>query len=159
MSNEFDASLVWDEPVSGEILAGQARTMEHLMQMPNAFANARLHAANEMQRIINVCNRLAWRAVPADLRRPSAEEAAALLERLSPEDRERLLREARLGAAQRALLARMEEVQQAYLAQAQAQEEELARHEAEAREWAEFEAHDATGKEARFQAWRAGRRG
>ena len=62
MSEEFDASQVWDEPVSADVVAAHDRTMTHLTQMPNAMANARLHAANELQRIINVCNRLAWRA-------------------------------------------------------------------------------------------------
>ena len=157
MSEEFDASQVWDEPVSADVVAAHDRTMTHLTQMPNAMANARLHAANELQRIINVCNRLAWRAVPADLRKPGAEEAAALLDRLPPEDREKLLRESQLGAAQRLLLARMDEAQAAYQAQLRAAEEEAERQKREAAEWAEFEAYDAAGKEARFQAWRAAR--
>ena len=33
----------------------------------------------------------------------------------------------------------------------------LAEREALAREWAEFEAHDAAGKEQRFAEWRASR--
>jgi hypothetical protein len=157
MSQEFDASQICEEPLSAEVLAMHERTIEHLMQKPGALANARLHAANEMQRIVNVCNRLAWRSVPADLRKPSAEEAAALLERLSPEDREKLLGESRAGAAQRLLLARIEEAQAGYEAQLRAEAEEAARRDAEAAERAEFEAFDAAGKEERFQAWRAAR--
>lgn len=121
MSSEFDASLVWDEPVSEDVLTRQAQQIERLMQMPNAFANARLHAQNEMRRIISVCNRIAWRSVPEELRAPAPEERAALLERLSAEDRDKLMSEARLAASQRILIERMEEAYERYLAQLQAE--------------------------------------
>jgi hypothetical protein len=124
MDEEFDACLVWDEPISDDVLAEQDRQIERLMQMPNAFDNARLHAQNEMRRLISVCNRLAWRSVPKDLRAPSAEEKAALLERLSPEDREKLMHEARLAAQQRVLIVRLEEAHEQYLAQLQAEPDE-----------------------------------
>lgn len=159
MSNEFDASQVSADPVAAEVLAEHDRTMEHLAKMPNALANAKLHAENEMQRIVNVCNRLAWGSVPAELRAPTAEETAALIERLSPEDREKLMRQAALGAGQRLLLARMEEAQQHHMAHMEAEQHEHAQREAEANEWAEFEAQDAAEKEQRFQAWRAARAG
>ena len=123
MSEEFDASLVWDEPVSDEVAAEQGRSVERLLQMPNAFANARLHAHNEMRRLVSVCNRLAWRSVPADLRAPAPEEKAALLDRLSAEDREKLLNESRLAARQRILIVQMEEAYEQSLAQAQAEPE------------------------------------
>lgn len=124
MDEEFDACLVWDEPISDDVQAEHNRQIERLMQMPNAFDNARLHAQNEMRRLISVCNRLAWRSVPKDLRAPSAEEKAALLERLSPEDREKLMHEARLAAQQRVLIVRLEEAHEQYLAQLQAEPEE-----------------------------------
>ncbi len=124
MNEEFDASLVWDEPVSDDVLAEHNRQIDRLMQMPNAFDNARLHAQNEMRRLISVCNRLAWRSVPKDLRAPSAEEKAALLERLSPEDREKLMNDARLTAQQRLLVVRLEEAHDEYLALLQAEPEE-----------------------------------
>jgi hypothetical protein len=124
MNEEFDASLVWDEPVSDDVLAEHNRQVDRLMQMPNAFDNARLHAQNEMRRLISVCNRLAWRSVPKDLRAPSAEEKAALLERLGPEDREKLMNDARLTAQQRLLVERLEEAHEQYLALLQAEPEE-----------------------------------
>ena len=157
--NEFDASLVCDEPAGAEVVDEQTRTVGLLMQMPNAFANARLHAESDLQRLIQACNRLAWRSVPADLRAPSAEEAAALLERLSPDDQERLMRDSRLAATQRNLLRVMEEAHQRHLAQLQAEQRELAEREALAREWAEFETYDAAGKQERFAAWRTSRVG
>jgi hypothetical protein len=157
--NEFDASLVCDEPVGAGAVEEQVRTVSLLMPMAGAFANAKLHAEADLQRLIQACNRLAWRSVPADLRAPSPEETAALLERLSPEDRERLLRDAKLAAAQRSLLAVMGEVHQRHLAQLHAEQHELAGREALAREWAEFEAYDAAGKHERFEAWRASRLG
>jgi len=159
VSNEFDASLVCNDPLSPEVLAEQARTMEHLMQMPNALANAKLHAENDLRRLMNACNRLAWGTVACEPRGPTAEEAAVLLQRLAPEDREKLMAEARLAAAQRHLLTQMEEAQQTYLAQLQAEQDELAEREGQAIEWAEFEAYDAAGRDQLFEAWRVSRRG
>jgi hypothetical protein len=124
VNSEFDASLVWDEPVDDNVLTEQGQEVERLMQMPNAFANARLHAQNEMQRLISVCNRVAWRSVPADLRAPTPEEKTALLERLSTEDREKLMNESRIAARQRLLIARLEEAHEQYLAQLQAEPED-----------------------------------
>jgi hypothetical protein len=156
--NEFDASLICGEPVDAATVEEQVRTVSLLMPMAGAFANAKLHAEANLQRLVQACNRLAWQSVPAGLRAPSPEETAALLERLSPDDRERLMRDARLAAAQRSLLAVMEEVYQRQLAQFHAEQVELAGREALAREWGEFEAYDAAGKQERFAAWRASRR-
>ncbi len=157
--DRFDASLVCDEPVSPEVQAEQAERVGLLLQMPAAFANARRHAESDLQRLIQACNNFAWRTVPAELRVPTPEEKAALLERLSPDDQERLMRDSRLAATQRSLLKVMEEAHRDYLAQQQAEQDELAEREALAREWAEFEAFDAAGKEQRFAAWRASRTG
>ncbi|MBX2804805.1 MAG: hypothetical protein KTR19_02440 [Hyphomicrobiales bacterium] len=123
MSSEFDATLISEEPVSDDVLAEQRQEIERLMRMPNAFANARLHAQNEMRRLISVCNRIAWRSVPADLRAPTAEEKAELLARLSSEDRDKLMNEARLAVRQRMLIAQIEEAYEHYLAQLQAEPE------------------------------------
>jgi hypothetical protein len=159
MSNPFDASLIDAGPIGAEVLAEQAGKVADLMQRPNALANAKLHADNEMRRLVMACNRTAWGTVAAEPRGPTAEEAAALLERLGAENREKLLGEARLAAAQRALIASMAEAQQQSLARLEAEQAELAQREADAQEWAAFEADDAAAKEQRFLAWRAGRRG
>lgn len=159
MSEEFDASLVYTDPVSEEVHARQNEAVEQLILRPNALANAKLHAENELRRLIAACNRLAWRSVPADLRQPSPEEANALLERLSQEDRHKLMNDARLAAEQRFLVVRMQEAHERCQAQMQAEREDLSIREKEARERVEFEAFDAAGKEERFQAWRAARAG
>lgn len=160
MSTEFDVSQMCnDEPMSEGAIAEQERLIEQLMTRPNALANARLHAQNEVLRIINIANRLAWRSVPADLRAPAPEEKAALLERLSPEDREKILKEARSAVAQRRFAARIEEAYQQCMAQLQAEQEQHAHQEQAAREWAEFEAFDEATKGQRFEAWRASRGG
>ena len=155
MANEFDASLVWSEPVGGEILAAQQSNVDELRKRPNALANAKLHAERELERAITVCNRLVWGAMPADLRAPSPRETEELLGRLGAEDRDKLMREARQAAEQRALVGAMREAEQACLAEMQAEQEELAAHEAERRELEAFEAYDAAGKATRFEAWRA----
>lgn len=157
MSEEFDASLVYTDPVSEEALAEQNRQIEQLMLRPNALANAKLHAENDLTRLIAACNRLAWRSVPADLRQPTPEEAAALLERLTPEDREKLMTNARLTAEQRVMVVRIREAHEQCVAQIQAEQEAHAIQVIEAQEWAEFEAHDNAGKQERFAAWRAAR--
>jgi hypothetical protein len=159
MSEEFDASLVYTHPVSEEAMAEQDRSVAQLMLRPNALANAKLHAENELRRLIAACNRLAWRSVPADLRPPTPEEAAALLERLTEEEREKLMTDARATAEQRILVVKMQEAHEQALVQMQAEEQELVQRQEEAQELAEFEAFDAAGKEARFQAWRASRAG
>jgi len=159
MSEEFDASLVYTDPVGEEVLAEQDRTVAQLMLRPNALANAKLHSENELRRLIAACNRLAWRSVPADLRQPAPEEAAALLERLTADEREKLMTDARATAEQRLLVVRMQEAHEQALAQMQADQAELAQRQEEAQDLAEFEAFDAAGKEARFQAWRASRAG
>ena len=159
MSEEFDASLVYTDPISEAVLAEQDRTVAQLMLRPNALANAKLHSENELRRLIGACNRLAWRSVPADLRQPAPEEAAALLERLTEEEREKLMTDARATAEQRLLVVRMQEAHEQALAQMQADQAELAQRQEEAEKLAEFEAFDAAGKEARFQAWRASRAG
>lgn len=158
MASEFDASLVWDEPVSREILAAQQGTVDELRKRPNALANAKLHAERELERAITVCNRVAWGAMPADLRAPSAAETEALLGRLSTEDRDKLMRESRQATEQRRLVGAMREAEQACLAEMQAEQEQMAAHEAERLELEAFEVHDAAGKAARFEAWRTSHR-
>lgn len=157
MSEEFDASLVYTDPVSEETLAEQNRTVEQLMLRPNALANAKLHSENELTRLVSKCNRIAWRSVPADLRQPTPEEKAALLERLTPEERDTLMNYARRIAAQRVLVVRMREAHEQCMAQVQAEQDAVTQQRVEAQERAEFEAFDAAGKEERFQAWRAAR--
>jgi hypothetical protein len=158
MSDQFDASQVWTDPVGGDIIAAHQRTVEGLASRPTALANAKLHAERELVRIISVCNRIAWGTVPAELRAPVAAEIAALLERLSPEDRERLMKEARQGAEQRQLIAMMAEAEAQYLAQLETEAAARAEEAALQQEWAEFEAFDAAEKMKRFDAWRAARR-
>jgi hypothetical protein len=175
MSTPFDASFAYTGPISAEIQAANASEVERCMSMPGKLANAKLHANNELQRWVLACNRLVWGEMPAEARQPAADEIAALLELLPPEKRERLLKEAQLAAEARHLVALLEvaEVeaharlaeQQAADARAAAEERarfeahhaELARAEAERALREEFEVVDAGGKEARFQAWRAGR--
>jgi hypothetical protein len=159
MSNPFDASLIDGGPVSAEMLAEQDRKIADLMQRPNALANARLHAEQHMARLVRHCNRTAWGTVTSESRGPTQEEAAALLDRLSQEDRDKLLGEARAAAEQRTLLAKMEEAQQRTLSQMEAEQVEAARHSAAIQERTEFEAYDAATKEERFQAWRTARNG
>ena len=159
MSNPFDASLIDGGPVSAEMLAEQDRKIADLMQRPNALANARLHAEQHMARLVRHCNRTAWGTVTSESRGPTQEEAAALLDRLSQEDRDKLLGEARAAAEQRTLLAKMEEAQQHTISRLEAEQVEAARHGAATQERAEFEAYDAATKEERFQAWRTARNG
>jgi len=173
MTSQFDASFAYTGPIGAALQAAHAREIEHAMFMPSKLANAKLHANNELQRWVLACNRLVWGEMPAEPRQPSAEEIAWLLEQLNPESRERLLRESQLAAEARNLVALLEtaeieaqarlEVQRAEQARAEAeaqaqfeaQRAEMARAEAERALRVEFEAFDETGKEARFQAWRA----
>jgi hypothetical protein len=157
MTNPFDASQIDGGPISAEVLAEQDRKMADLMQRPNALANARLHADQHMARLIRACNRTAWGTIDSEPRAPTQDEAAALLERLGPENRDKLLGEARAAAEQRALLAKMEEAQQHTVSRLEEEQVEMARYNAAAQEWAEFEAYDAATKEERFQVWRAAR--
>ena len=159
MTNPFDASLIEGGPVSAEALAEQDRKIADLMQRPNALANARLHADQHMARLVRACNRTAWGTVTSEPRGPTPEEAAALLEQLTPENRDKLLGEARTAAEQRALMVKMEEAQQHTLSRLEAEQVEVAQYNAAAQEWPEFEAHDAATKEERFHAWRAARSG
>jgi hypothetical protein len=158
MSDQFDASLIWSEPVSAEVLAEHQKTVEGWLMRPSALSNAKLHAERELGRLVSVCNRIAWGSVPAELRAPEAAEIAALLERLSPEDRQRLMDEARNAAGQRDLVAKIAEAEAAYLAQVEAERAVIAEQEALHQEWAEFEAFDEAGKQQRFEVWRASRR-
>jgi hypothetical protein len=139
MTSQFDVSFAYAGPISAEVQTAHTSEIEHLMSMPSKLANARLHANNELQRWVLACNRLAWGSMPAEARQPAPGEVAALLDRLSPENRERLLKESQLAAEARNLVALLS-----------AAETGRALRE-------EFEAFDAAGKEARFQAWRAGR--
>jgi hypothetical protein len=139
MNSQFDASFTYTGPVSAEVQAAHASELAQLMLMPGKLANARLHANNELQRWVLACNRLVWGGMPAEPRQPAPGEIAPLLEQLSPENRERLLKESKLAAEARHLAALLE-----------AAEAEQALRE-------EFEAFDAAGMEARFQTWRAGR--
>jgi hypothetical protein len=97
------------------------------------------------------------------------------LEQLPPENRERLLKESQLAAEARQLVALLEAAEVEAQARLEAQLAEEARTQAEAQARFEaqqaeaaaaaaeqalreaFEAVDAQGKEARFQAWRAAR--
>lgn len=153
--SEFDASLIWSEPVGGEVRAAQQSNVDELRKRPNALANAKLHAERELERAIMVCNRLVWGAMPEDRRAPSPTETEALLGRLAPDDREKLMREARQAAEQRLLVSAMREAEQACLIDMQAEQDEMAAHEAERQELEAFEVYDAAGKAARFEAWRA----
>jgi hypothetical protein len=158
MTSQFDASLIHSDPISEDILAEQRQAVEHWVRMPSALANAKLHAENELQRLVLACNRLIWKAMPADNRKPAPQEVAQLLGQLSAEDRERLLRDAKLAAEQRHLVAQLAEVESAWLVRQQAEEAEKGEREAERLEIEEFEADDAAGKQKRFEAWRASRR-
>lgn len=157
MTNPFDASLIYAEPISAETLASQASKVEDLMQRPTALANAKLHAENAMKRMEMTCNRTAWGTVSCEPRPPTPEETAELMARLEPDIREKLIGEARAVAEQRTLLARMEEAHQHYLADMEAVQAEEAQREALAQEWAEFVAYDVATQEERFLAWRAAR--
>lgn len=157
MSEEFDASLIYSAPVSADVVAKQSETVENLMLRPNALANAKLHAENELKRLVNSCNRLAWRYVPADLRAPSEEETAALLGKLEQEDRHKLIHDSQQAAEQRVLVVQMQDAYERCMAQMQAEQAEYAQREVEAQLRAEFEAIDEAEKENRFQTWRAAR--
>ena len=159
MSNPFDASFVFVDPISAEVSAEQMRKVDELMARPNALANAKLHAENDMTRLVMACNRTAWGTVACEPRAPTPDERTALLERLESDIREKLIGEARLAAEQRALLALMEDAQRQHQSHLEAEQAEQAQREAEAAEWAEFQAHDAAGREQRFVAWRAARGG
>jgi hypothetical protein len=158
MSNEFDASFASNDPISTEIIAQQRKDVESWSTMSSALANAKLHAQNELQRLVSACNRLAWGAIPAVMGVPTGGETALLLERLGAEDRERLIRESRLAAEQRHLIAQIDEAERQQLERQKAEQDELAKREAEQRELAEFEAYDAAEKHKRFEAWRASQR-
>ncbi len=157
MNHPFDASLIDGGPVSAEVLAEQDRKIADLMQRPSALANARLHAEQHMARLVRHCNRTAWGTITSESRGPTQEETAALLDQLAPENRDKLLADARAAAEQRALLAKMEGAQQHALSRLEAAQAEAAQHNAAVQEWAEFEAHDAATREERFRAWRAAR--
>ncbi|MGA7325678.1 MAG: hypothetical protein WBX25_14600 [Rhodomicrobium sp.] len=173
MTNQFDASFAYTGPVSEEVKAAHAREIERCIFMLSKLANAKLHANNELQRWVLACNRLVWGAMPTDARPPTQTEAAELLEQLSHENRERLLKESQLAAEARNLVALLSaaeveaharlEAQWAEEARATAevqtrlekQHAELARAELERQLRERFEELDAAGKEARFQAWLA----
>ncbi len=156
MSSQFDASLVWNEAVGTDVLIKHHNTVEGWAMKPSALTNAKLHATRELERLVTACNRLVWRGMPDDMRQ-AEDERQALLSYLSEEDRTRLLNDAKAAAEQRVLVTEIEEAERQYLQQCAAEEAELVRREAEAREMAEFEAYDAAGKQSRFEAWRASR--
>ena len=158
MSDQFDASQTISEALSSEILAEQSREVQSCAAMPSALANAKLHAVREMERAIMACNRLVWGGVPADMRAPSAEEAAGLLAWLDDENREKLIKESRAALRQRSLVAQMEAAEMAHMERARLEEEQLAAQEAERLEFEEFAAHDLADRPKRFEAWRASRR-
>ncbi len=175
MTSPFDASFAYSGPISEDVQAGHAREVERCMSMPGKLANAKLHAHNELQRWVTAGNRLVWGEMPPSLREPSPAEIAALLEVLSPEKRERLLKESQLAAEARNLVALLEAAEVEAHARLQAQQAEEARAEAETRARLEaqhaeaaqaaaeralreeFEAFDAADKDARFEAWLAAR--
>ncbi len=175
MSTAFDASFASAGAISSEIQAAHAEEVERCMMMPGKLANAKLHANNDLQRWVLACNRLVWGEMPDGLRAPADGEIAALLQALPPEKSERLLKELQLAAEARHLVAMLDAAAAEAHARLAALEAEAARAEAEqrarvdalaaeqalaARERGlreEFEAIDAAGKEARFQAWLASR--
>ncbi len=157
MTSQFDASLIHSEPLSEDVLNAHRREAESAMRMPSALANAKLHAENGLKRFAAACNRLVWRDAPTDLRAPTPEETAWLLEQLRPDDRDRLIRDARLAAEARHLVSVLVEAERRVFAAQQTQALEQARREAERRELDEFEAYDAAEKPKRFEAWRAAR--
>jgi len=155
MTDQFDASRIHDDPPAADTLAEQDRELEELKRRPIGLSNARLHAERDLGGLTAVCNRIAWGGMPSDMRAPTPEETAALLDSLSHEDREKLLEQARLAGTQRYWLLRLKEAEQQHLAEASAEEQQRAQAEAEAQEWAEFEAYDEAGKQERFRQWRA----
>ncbi len=175
MTSQFDASFAYNEPISAEVQATHASEVERAMFMLSKLANAKLHANNELQRWVLACNRLVWGGMPEDARQPGKGEVEALLQQLSPENRERLLKELRLAAEARNLVALLSAAEAEAQARLEAQRAEEARAEAETRARLaahqaelqraqaerqlreEFEAFDAAGKEARFRAWRGER--
>jgi hypothetical protein len=175
MTSQYDASFAYTGPISAEVQAAHTSEIEHSMFMPSKLTNAKLHANNELQRWVLACNRLVWGGMPVDARPPTKGEIATLLEQLSPENRERLLKESQLAAEARNLVALLSaaeveaharlEAQRAEEARAEAEAQarleahqaDMARAEAERALRADFEAFDEAGKEARFQAWCAGR--
>jgi len=159
MSGKFDASRIHADPLDRETLAAQDRELEALEPRPIGLSNARLHAERDLEGYIAVSNRIVWGDMPSEMRAPAADEVAALLERLSEDDRDKLMEHARLAEIQRHWLERLEDAERQHQAQAKAEEEQRARAEAEAQERAEFEAHDAAGKEERFRQWHAAKHG
>ncbi len=175
MTSQFDASFAYTGPLSEEVQRAHRAEVERDMAMPGKLANAKLHANNELQRWVLACNRLVWGQLTAEMRTPEPGEIVWLLEQLSPEQRERLLKESQLAAEARNLVALLEaaeaeaqarlEAQQAEQARAQAEmQARLEAHRAEEARMAaeralreQFEAEDQAGKEARFQVWRAAR--
>lgn len=157
MSVQFDVSLGYREAVSGEVITKQQDMVQHWAQMPSALANAKLHAQNELNRLITACNRAVWGGMPAEMRQPSPGEIDQVLQGLSDQDRATLLNNCRLAAEQRHLMMLIEAAESEQQQKLAAEEAALAAIEAEARERAEFEAIDAAGKDARFEAWRASR--
>jgi hypothetical protein len=157
MTTPFDASLVYTGPIGEDVLASQRHEVERTMRMSSALGNAKFHASRELDRWVLACNRLVWGEMPSEVRAPTQQEIIHLLEQLSPENRERLLKESRLAAEQRSLLALLSEAEAEAIAKQRAEEAEDLRIAAEQREREEFEAYDLAGKEARFRAWRASR--
>lgn len=159
MTSQFDASLAHSDPISPEVLAEQRDAVEAAMRMPSALANAKLHAENELKRLIVACNRLVWgSATPDDTRAPTEEEIRQMMEHFAGEAADRLRRDSKLAAEQRSFLAKLSEAESAYLMRLQAEEAENTRQEQVRLQWEEFEAHDAAGKQQRFEAWLASRR-
>ena len=176
MTTQFDATFVYTGPISEEVQAEHAKEIETSRNMLSKLANAKLHAGNELQRWVLSCNRFIWGEVPAELRQPSPDEIAWLLGQLPAESHERVMKESRLAAEQRHLIAMLEaaeaqaqaqmeaereeaaKIEAEMRAQLEAQQAEQARKEAESTLWTEFEAFDLAGKEARFRAWLASQR-
>ena len=154
-AEEFDASLVHTDPVGDEVLAQQTRMAEQLMLRPNALANAKLHAENELHRLVVACNRIAWRSMPAEARQPTPDEINGLLERLEQDNRHKLMHDAKTAAEQRFLVVKLQEAHERCQADMEAEQQEYDRQQQLAQEWAEFEAYDEQNKEARFETWRA----
>jgi hypothetical protein len=158
MTAPFDASLIDQEPVDAEVMARHRREVESCMTMQSAMANAKLHAENELQRLVALCNRLAWGGgTPYAPDAPDAAGVASVLERLSPDDQARLLKEAKAAKEQRALVREMHQAEALMQLRLQTEQIESARLEAEQRDWAEFLPIDQAEQRSRFEAWRAAR--
>jgi hypothetical protein len=156
--SQFDASMVWQGEISPERLAEHSHELESWARMPSALSNAKLHAENDLRRLINSCNRAVWGQVAGELPPPASGQSETLLAQLDETTRQKLLADSKLAFEQRWLLQQIAQAEQALNARLDAERRAAEEQAALERELAEFEVFDAAGKEARFQAWRQSRR-